>query len=92
MAPMDGHFDPDPIRRCRDAFWPILLEHVERSEPPMPFDPPCFAPEFFFDAEVLRILRGAMGDRRCGYRNPLFPECPARPLPPYMLVVSFGLG
>jgi ectoine hydroxylase-related dioxygenase (phytanoyl-CoA dioxygenase family) len=29
----------------------------------MPFTPPCFAPEFFFDAEVLRIVRAAMNDR-----------------------------
>jgi ectoine hydroxylase-related dioxygenase (phytanoyl-CoA dioxygenase family) len=29
----------------------------------MPFEPPCFAPEFFFDTEVLNIVRGAMDDR-----------------------------
>lgn len=29
----------------------------------MPFDPPCFAPEFFFDTEILGIVRGLMGDR-----------------------------
>ena len=29
----------------------------------MPFAPPCFAPEFFFDAEVLRIVRNVMDDR-----------------------------
>ncbi len=29
----------------------------------MPFEPPCFAPEFFFDAGVLSIVRGAMDDR-----------------------------
>ena len=29
----------------------------------MPFEPPCFCPEFFFDAEVLRIVRGIMDDR-----------------------------
>lgn len=27
----------------------------------MPFEPPCFAPEFFFDPDVLSIVRGAMG-------------------------------
>ena len=26
----------------------------------MPFQPPCFAPEFFFDADVLRIVQGVM--------------------------------
>jgi hypothetical protein len=30
---------------------------------PMPFTPPCFAPEFFFDDEVLRVVRAAMDDR-----------------------------
>jgi ectoine hydroxylase-related dioxygenase (phytanoyl-CoA dioxygenase family) len=29
----------------------------------MPFLPPCFAPEFFFDAEVLSIVRGVMDER-----------------------------
>ena len=29
----------------------------------MPFARPCFAPEFFFDAKILSIVRGAMGDR-----------------------------
>jgi ectoine hydroxylase-related dioxygenase (phytanoyl-CoA dioxygenase family) len=77
----------------------------------MPFDPPCFAPEFFFDHEVLRIVRGVMDDRvvadqwgcdvplqgseyqdiHVDYRRPLFAEAPDLSLPPYMLVVSFGL-
>jgi hypothetical protein len=29
----------------------------------MPFDPPCFAPDFFFDDGVLRIVQGAMDER-----------------------------
>jgi ectoine hydroxylase-related dioxygenase (phytanoyl-CoA dioxygenase family) len=29
----------------------------------MPFEPPCFVPEFFFDDEVLGIVRRVMGDR-----------------------------
>jgi ectoine hydroxylase-related dioxygenase (phytanoyl-CoA dioxygenase family) len=29
----------------------------------MSFEPPCFRPEFFFDAEVLSIIRSAMDDR-----------------------------
>jgi hypothetical protein len=29
----------------------------------MPFEPPCFAPAFFFDTEVLSIVSGAMDDR-----------------------------
>lgn len=29
----------------------------------MPFEPPCFTPELFFDNEVLNIVRGVMDDR-----------------------------
>jgi hypothetical protein len=69
-----GHIPKPPIDACRDAFWPVLLDHLNRhlASPnrgpgrhflPMPFEPPCFAPEFFFDAEVLGIVRGAMDDR-----------------------------
>jgi len=29
----------------------------------MPFDPPCFTPQFFFDRDVLNIVRGLMDDR-----------------------------
>jgi ectoine hydroxylase-related dioxygenase (phytanoyl-CoA dioxygenase family) len=29
----------------------------------MPFDPPCFAKEFFFDPAVLNVVRTAMDDR-----------------------------
>jgi hypothetical protein len=59
------------IDSCRDAFWPVLHAYLEAHghEPnrgphrhflPMPFEPPCFAPEFFFDNEVLSIVRGVM--------------------------------
>ena len=62
------------VQACREAFWPILLGYLKRhsEEPnrgayrhflPMPFEPPCFAPEFFFDREVLSLVRGAMDDR-----------------------------
>ncbi|MGI8988777.1 MAG: phytanoyl-CoA dioxygenase family protein [Bryobacteraceae bacterium] len=62
------------IDACRHAFWPILLRYLaaHHNEPnrgphrhfmPMPFEPPCFRPEFFFDADVLSIVRGAMDDR-----------------------------
>ncbi len=29
----------------------------------MPFEPPCFAPEFFFDRQIIAIVRAAMDDR-----------------------------
>jgi hypothetical protein len=68
------HFVQSVIQSCREAFWPILLDYVGRNhEKPnrgenrhflaMPFEPPCFAPEFFFDAGLLGVVRGAMDDR-----------------------------
>lgn len=60
------------IDACRDAFWPTLTSYLRNNEPnrepnrhflAMPFEPPCFVPEFFFDPAVLAIVRAAMGDR-----------------------------
>src|SRR5947209_3544261 len=67
------HFARPLIDACRDAFWHTLLRYLEvhDNEPnrgphrhfvPMVFEPPCFAPEFFFDEEVLGIVRGLMDD------------------------------
>lgn len=69
-----GRFAGGKIDACRAAFWPSLLSHLQRHghEPnrgahrhflPMPFTPPCFAPDFLFDDELLRIVRSALGDR-----------------------------
>lgn len=89
----------------------MLTGRTHRHFLPMPFTPPCFAPEFFFDAEVLCVVRSALGDRvvadqwgcdvplqgseyqgvHADYQRPLFEETPDLSLPPYMLVVSFGL-
>jgi Phytanoyl-CoA dioxygenase (PhyH) len=68
------HFDRPLIDACRNAFWPVLLAYLETHghEPnrgphrhflPMPFRPPCFVPDFFFDNHVLRVVRGVMDDR-----------------------------
>jgi len=68
---LKGHFSLARIETCRRAFWPILLDYLSsyRDEPnrgparhflPMPFNPPCFASEFFFDTGVLSIIHGAM--------------------------------
>lgn len=68
------HFASPRINACRDAFWPLLLTYLRihgnapnrgphRHYLPMPFEPPCFNPEFFFDHEVLNIVRGVMDDR-----------------------------
>jgi ectoine hydroxylase-related dioxygenase (phytanoyl-CoA dioxygenase family) len=117
-----SQFASSLIESCRVAFWPTLTrylqEHVEapnrgphRHFLPMPFERPCFAPEFFFDDQVLDVVRGALGERivadqwacdvplegsiyqdfHADYKRPLFEEIPDLSLPPYMLVVSFGL-
>lgn len=68
-----GVLDPAPIHAAREAFRPVLLKYL-RGDPapnrgthrhflPMPFEPPCFAPEFFFNARVLSIVHAAMDDR-----------------------------
>lgn len=68
------HFARPLIDACRDAFWPVLLTYLENHghEPnrgphrhflPMPFEPPCFVPAFFFDHQVLSIVRSVMDDR-----------------------------
>lgn len=117
-----AHLPKGAIDGCREAFWPILLEYLKNhgDEPnrgphrhflPMPFELPCFAPEFFFDPEILGVIRGAMDSRvvadqwgcdvplrgsehqkfHADYQHPLFEERPDLLLPPYVLVVSFGL-
>jgi len=115
------HLPRPLVDDCRAAVWPVLLAHVARHEPnrgphrhyfPMPFEPPCFTPELFFDDVVLGIVRGAMDDRvvadqwgcdvplqgsgyqgvHADYARPLFGEAPGLALPPYMLMVSFGLS
>lgn len=69
-----GHFGGSLINACKDAFEPVLRKYItehrheanrgtNRHFLPMPFDPPCFAPEFFFDKEVLGIVHEMMGDR-----------------------------
>lgn len=71
---LHSHLPREFIHECRKAFWPVLLAHLKAHahEPnrgpgryflPMPFDPPCYAPAFFFDPEILSIVRGLMGDR-----------------------------
>src|SRR4029077_490064 len=66
------HFPLPLIDACRAALWPALLTHVEGHEAnrgerrhffPMPFETPCFAPEFFFDDTILTVVRASMDDR-----------------------------
>jgi hypothetical protein len=68
------HFAQSLIEDCRIAFLPSLDAYLIRNQQspnrgenrhflPMSFEPPCFASEFFFDSEILGILKGIMGDR-----------------------------
>jgi ectoine hydroxylase-related dioxygenase (phytanoyl-CoA dioxygenase family) len=116
------HFAESLVEDCRVAFLPVLNAYLNRNEHlpnrgtnrhflPMPFEPPCFASEFFFDTEILQILQNVMGENivadqwgcdvplfgsdyqiaHVDYQRPLFFEMPGLHLPPYMMVVSFGL-
>lgn len=70
-----GHFPPALIDACREAFWPVLEAYLavhagassnrgsHRHYLPMPFNPPCFALEFFFDRTVLELVHSLMDDR-----------------------------
>ena len=115
-----NHFDSHLVHECREAFWPRMLAYIEGAEAnrgphrhflAMPFGSPCFAPQFFFNHEVLAIVRGLMGDRivadqwgcdvpvreseyqefHVDYQRALFSELSDLVLPPYAIVVSFGL-
>ncbi|HEV7505829.1 MAG TPA: phytanoyl-CoA dioxygenase family protein [Thermoanaerobaculia bacterium] len=68
------HFERPLIDACRDAFWPILQAYLEthghapnrgphRHYLPMPLRPPVFAPELFFDPDVLGVVRAMMDER-----------------------------
>jgi hypothetical protein len=68
-----NHFAPTLVEACRQAFWPRLLAYLNGGHEPnrgphrhfiaMPFEPPIFARQFFFDDGVLRIVRGLMDDQ-----------------------------
>jgi hypothetical protein len=68
------HFPSSLIDASREALWPRLVGYLkshahapnrgrDRHFIPMPFEPPSFTPEFFFDHEILSIARGLMDDR-----------------------------
>jgi hypothetical protein len=67
------HFAPPLVEACRQAFWPRLLAYLNSGHVSnrglhrhffaMPFEPPIFIPQFFFDDDVLCIVRGLMDDR-----------------------------
>ena len=68
------HFAAPLVENCRISFLPVLQAFLEsnghspnrgtnRFFLPMPFEPPCFTPEFFFDNKILSIIKGILGDR-----------------------------
>ena len=69
-----NHFPSSLIIACREAFWPVLTEYIEKNKEnsnrgahrhfiPMPFHPPCFAPDFFFNKTILHIVQALLGPR-----------------------------
>ncbi len=71
---LKNHFSHDDINACRNNFWPTLNQYLKqhgnkcnrgtnRHFLPMPFNPPCFTPNFFFNDEVLTIAKHVMDDR-----------------------------
>lgn len=68
-----NRFAPLQVEACRQAFWPRLVTYLDsgpaanrgphRHFLPMPFEAPIFIPQFFFDDDVLAIVRGLMDDR-----------------------------
>ena len=68
-----NHFPPILVEACWNAFRPRLLTHLNSGRPSnrgphryflaMPFEPPIFVPQFFFDDDVRSIVRGLMDDR-----------------------------
>lgn len=85
-----AHLSRDLIDQCREAFWPVLVTYLKTTDMsrtaeahhhflPMPFEPPCFAPEFFFDLEVLTFVvwREAGCDGDIGIERVLKSDKPA---------------
>jgi ectoine hydroxylase-related dioxygenase (phytanoyl-CoA dioxygenase family) len=71
---LKGHFATSLMDNCRLAFLPEFQKYLEngshrpnrgsnRHYLPMPFEPPCFTAEFFFDTQILSIVKSAIGDR-----------------------------
>src|SRR3954447_10885835 len=71
---LKDRFATSLIDNCRLAFLSKLqtyLKHnghlpnrgANRHFLPMPFEPSCFFQEFFFDAEILTVVKNVMGDK-----------------------------
>ena len=68
------HLSSSLVNACSEAFWPALERYLKvnagrpnrgprRHFLPMPWDERCYAPEFFFDSDVLSLVRGVMDDK-----------------------------
>ena len=71
---LKAHLSTSLIDNCRSAFLPVFEKYINDSGHlpnrganrhflPMPFARPCFVPDFFFDTEILTIIKNVMGDR-----------------------------
>ena len=71
---LKAQFAKSLVEGCREALWPVLSDYlVSHHDQPnrgphrhflaMPFERACFTREFFFDADVLSIVRGVMDER-----------------------------
>ena len=71
---LKGHLAVSLIDNCRVAFLPVLQNFLENNGHlpnrgtnryflPMPFEPPCFVPEFFFDETILNLVKSILGDK-----------------------------
>jgi hypothetical protein len=68
------HLRSNLVDACREGFWPKLQRYLEANAEkpnrgpqrhflPMPWGANCYTPEFFFDSDVLSVVRSLMGDR-----------------------------
>ena len=70
---LKAQFAPSLIGACHLAFLSTLTTYLDKHKDapnrgtnrhflPMPFNKECFSPVFFFDADILAILRTVLGD------------------------------
>lgn len=70
---LPNHFSQKAIEACARAFRPILLDYAQthsetpnrgpnRYYIPLPFQPPIFNPQFFFDPTILAIHEAVLGE------------------------------
>ena len=71
---LKAQLDSSLIDYCRIAFLPILKTYLNNNAHfpnrgtnrhflPMPFEKPCFTSEFFFNTDILTILKKVLGEK-----------------------------